>query len=225
MHTMLEPHFDARTMEIHHSKHHNAYVTNLNAALEGTGLEDKSLCELLADWRPSRPKSAAPCATTVAAMPTTVSSGRSSAQMAAVHLLAIWPLQSMPSSVASTRSRLRFRQGRRDPLWLRLGLVGGTSRRQSRGDLHSESGQHLYDRRGRGRRQAGHWPRRREHAYYLKYQNLARSTSKPSGTWSTGMPPRPTTKPPRPRPAQDTRTFHPNRPYPGGFLCCRAACG
>ena len=45
----LEPHFDARTMEIHHSKHHNAYVTNLNAALEGTGLEDKSLCELLAD--------------------------------------------------------------------------------------------------------------------------------------------------------------------------------
>src|SRR3989338_3648242 len=30
----LEPHVDARTMEIHHSKHHNAYITNLNAALE-----------------------------------------------------------------------------------------------------------------------------------------------------------------------------------------------
>lgn len=45
----LEPHFDARTMEIHHSKHHNAYVTNLNAALEGTGLEDKSLCEIVGD--------------------------------------------------------------------------------------------------------------------------------------------------------------------------------
>ncbi|WP_114570373.1 superoxide dismutase [Exiguobacterium flavidum] len=43
----LEPHIDARTMEIHHSKHHNAYVTNLNAALEGRGLEDKSLEELL----------------------------------------------------------------------------------------------------------------------------------------------------------------------------------
>ena len=43
----LEPHIDARTMEIHHSKHHNAYVTNLNAALEGTGLEDKSICELI----------------------------------------------------------------------------------------------------------------------------------------------------------------------------------
>ena len=31
----LEPHIDARTMEIHHSKHHNTYITNLNAALEG----------------------------------------------------------------------------------------------------------------------------------------------------------------------------------------------
>lgn len=45
----LEPHFDAQTMEIHHSKHHNAYVTNLNAALEGTGLEDKSICEIVGD--------------------------------------------------------------------------------------------------------------------------------------------------------------------------------
>ena len=35
----LEPHIDARTMEIHHDKHHNAYVTNLNAALEGTELD------------------------------------------------------------------------------------------------------------------------------------------------------------------------------------------
>ena len=34
----LEPHFDARTMEIHHDKHHNAYVTNLNAAVEKTPL-------------------------------------------------------------------------------------------------------------------------------------------------------------------------------------------
>ncbi|PJA20183.1 MAG: superoxide dismutase, partial [Deltaproteobacteria bacterium CG_4_10_14_0_2_um_filter_43_8] len=33
----LEPHVDAKTMEIHHGKHHNAYVTNLNAALEQAG--------------------------------------------------------------------------------------------------------------------------------------------------------------------------------------------
>lgn len=45
----LEPHFDARTMEIHHSKHHNAYVTKLNEALAGTGLEDKSLGEVVGD--------------------------------------------------------------------------------------------------------------------------------------------------------------------------------
>lgn len=45
----LEPHIDARTMEIHHGKHHNAYVTNLNAALAGTENENKSLEELLAN--------------------------------------------------------------------------------------------------------------------------------------------------------------------------------
>ena len=44
----LEPHIDARTMEIHHSKHHNAYVTNLNAALAGTESEGKTLEELMA---------------------------------------------------------------------------------------------------------------------------------------------------------------------------------
>ena len=45
----LEPHFDARTMEIHHSKHHQAYVTKANAALEGTGLEETCTLELFAD--------------------------------------------------------------------------------------------------------------------------------------------------------------------------------
>ena len=43
----LEPHIDARTMEIHHSKHHNAYTTNLNAAIVGTDLEGKTIEELL----------------------------------------------------------------------------------------------------------------------------------------------------------------------------------
>ena len=45
----LEPHIDAQTMQIHHGKHHNAYVTNLNAALEkAPELADKPLEELLA---------------------------------------------------------------------------------------------------------------------------------------------------------------------------------
>ena len=42
----LEPHIDAQTMEIHHGKHHNAYVTKLNAALEGAGVADQSIEDL-----------------------------------------------------------------------------------------------------------------------------------------------------------------------------------
>lgn len=45
----LEPHFDTLTMQIHHGKHHNAYVTNLNAAVAGTENEGKSLEELMAN--------------------------------------------------------------------------------------------------------------------------------------------------------------------------------
>jgi Fe-Mn family superoxide dismutase len=43
----LEPHIDARTMEIHHSKHHNGYTSKLNAAIEGTSLEGKSIEAIL----------------------------------------------------------------------------------------------------------------------------------------------------------------------------------
>lgn len=45
----LEPHIDAKTMEIHHGKHHAAYVAKLNAAVEGTEFESKSIEELLSD--------------------------------------------------------------------------------------------------------------------------------------------------------------------------------
>ena len=45
----LEPHIDARTMEIHHTKHHLAYITNVNAAIAGTELESKSAEELVAE--------------------------------------------------------------------------------------------------------------------------------------------------------------------------------
>lgn len=46
----LEPHIDARTMEIHHGKHHNAYITNVNAALEGhPELAAKSVEDLISD--------------------------------------------------------------------------------------------------------------------------------------------------------------------------------
>jgi len=45
----LEPHFDAQTMEIHHTKHHNTYITKVNDALSGTELEGKGVNELIAD--------------------------------------------------------------------------------------------------------------------------------------------------------------------------------
>jgi superoxide dismutase, Fe-Mn family len=47
-HNALEPHIDARTMEIHHGKHHQAYINNLNAALEGQAdLQGKSIEDLV----------------------------------------------------------------------------------------------------------------------------------------------------------------------------------
>ncbi|MEJ2803952.1 Fe-Mn family superoxide dismutase [Comamonas sp. BIGb0124] len=45
----LEPHFDARTMEIHHSKHHQTYVTNLNNAVADAGVKEVPVEELIAD--------------------------------------------------------------------------------------------------------------------------------------------------------------------------------
>jgi Fe-Mn family superoxide dismutase len=45
----LEPHIDTKTMEIHHGKHHQAYVTNLNNAIAGTEMEGKSLEELMSN--------------------------------------------------------------------------------------------------------------------------------------------------------------------------------
>ncbi len=48
-HDALEPHVDARTMEIHHGKHHAGYTNNLNAAIAGTDLEGKSIEHILAN--------------------------------------------------------------------------------------------------------------------------------------------------------------------------------
>ena len=49
----LEPRIDARTTEIHHSKHHNAYTTNLNAAIAGTDLEGMTIENLLINLDPN----------------------------------------------------------------------------------------------------------------------------------------------------------------------------
>ena len=54
----LEPNIDARTMEIHYSKHHNGYTNNLNSAISGTDLEGKSIEDILGnlDIRESLPR-------------------------------------------------------------------------------------------------------------------------------------------------------------------------
>ena len=49
----LEPNIDAKTMEIHHSKHHNGYTTKLNAAIAGTDLEGKSIEDILTNLDPT----------------------------------------------------------------------------------------------------------------------------------------------------------------------------
>ena len=48
-HDALEPHIDAKTMEIHHGKHHQGYTNNLNAALEGTSMDGKSIEDILSN--------------------------------------------------------------------------------------------------------------------------------------------------------------------------------
>ena len=85
----LVPHIDKLTMEIHHGKHHNAYVTNLNKALESApDLANKSLEELLAKIAPlCRKPFAPPSAITAADTATTHCSGRSFHQTEAGRLL------------------------------------------------------------------------------------------------------------------------------------------
>jgi superoxide dismutase len=73
----LEPHIDERTMSIHRTKHHQAYVTNLNNAVTGTEWEAMSIEGSAATSLPCLKTSAPWCATTAVAMPITASSGRS----------------------------------------------------------------------------------------------------------------------------------------------------
>ena len=129
----LEPHIDARTMEIHHDKHHPAYVNNLNAALKdhpyASGQADRAV-----DRESRRAAGGHPdgrSATTAAAMRTTRCSGRS------------WPrgggepTGALAEAITQRPRRLRrvqgrLQQGRRQAVRLRLGLAGSSRAASSR---------------------------------------------------------------------------------------------
>ena len=73
----LEPHFDAQTMEIHHSKHHQAYVNNANAVLETLPAEFSEMCagQLISQLDKIQLKNVLHYVTTQAVMQTTAYSG------------------------------------------------------------------------------------------------------------------------------------------------------
>lgn len=71
----LEPHIDALTMDIHHSKHHQTYVNNLNAALEGTPYAEQPVEACCGNWLVCRRSCAPRLSTMAVGMPTTRCSG------------------------------------------------------------------------------------------------------------------------------------------------------
>ena len=129
----LEPHIDARTMEIHHGKHHAGYTAKLNAAIDGTNMAGKSIEDLCAQDSAMAPS------TTAAATSTTTSSGPACPPMVAALRRVTSRPPSMPPSAATTDSRTPSRCGG-DALRQRLGLVVRQGRRAG-GLLHGQPGQ------------------------------------------------------------------------------------
>jgi len=140
-HNALEPVIDEQTMQIHHGKHHNAYVTNLNAAVEGLDVPDcpfalvSDLSKVPADKR---------------------SAVRNNGGGHANHTLLVdhggawerWWRSGIGRPLGGDRQRpgrvrrlqRRILQGRSDAIWLRLGVAGCRRRRQTVRLLDAQSG-------------------------------------------------------------------------------------
>ena len=101
----LEPHIDARTMEIHHTKHHNAYTTNLNAAIAGTDLEGKTIENILINLD----KKNAAVRNNGGGFYNHIYFGKSCRQMVAGYLMEIWvmPLKRILGLLRNLRQSLQ----------------------------------------------------------------------------------------------------------------------
>ena len=143
----LEPHIDARTMEIHHTKHHQAYITNVNNAIKGKAdLEEKSVEDLISDLK---------------AVPEDIRTVvRNNGGGHANHSF-FWkimgpkaggePTGKLADDIKSDFRRLRCVQGKirrrwRRPFRQRLGLVDQKQGRQARDHLDAEPGQSAHGR-------------------------------------------------------------------------------